>query len=120
MSDLFDDKSTLDANSRIEWRKGRGCVTANCREVILNKNRRGQERGDPRIIPPLKKRPKVCCFLLGRSKIMKGKCAVALIQTDLEWAFPFTGNKVHGTFVKGSIEHRLISDHPLPDSPIPD
>ncbi len=85
MSEIFDDKTTLDANSSI--RKGRGGVPANCREVIVNKNRSGQERGDPRVIPPLKNPPKVCCFLLGRSKIIKGKCAVALIQNDLDWTF---------------------------------
>jgi hypothetical protein len=55
-ADFLDDKSTLDANSR-ERVRGASQLTAG--RVIMYKNRSVQERGDPRIIPPLRNQPYV-------------------------------------------------------------
>jgi hypothetical protein len=57
MADFLDDKSTLDANSRVVLERVGGASQLTAGRVIVYKNRSGQERGDPRIIPPLRNRP---------------------------------------------------------------
>ncbi len=51
---FLDDKSTLDANSRVVSERVAGASQPTTGRVIVDKNRSGQERGDPRIIPPLR------------------------------------------------------------------
>ncbi len=60
LADFLDDKSTLDAISRVVEERVGGASQLTAGRVVVNKNRSGQKRGDPRIIPPLRNRP--CIF----------------------------------------------------------
>jgi hypothetical protein len=59
LADFLDVKSTLDANSRVVLERVGGASQLTAGGVIVYKNMSGQERGDPRIIPPLRKWPSV-------------------------------------------------------------
>jgi hypothetical protein len=54
MAGFLDDTSTLDANSRVVYARVEGASQLTAGRVIVHKNRSGQEREDPRIIPPLR------------------------------------------------------------------
>ncbi len=56
-ADFLDDKSTLDAISRVVQERVGDSSQLTAGRVIVYKNRSGRERGDPRIIPPLRNRP---------------------------------------------------------------
>ncbi len=57
MADFLDNNSTLAANSGVVIERVGGESQLTAGRVIVYKNRSGQERGDPRIIPPLRNQP---------------------------------------------------------------
>ncbi len=59
MADSLDNRSTLDANSRVVQERVGGASQLTAGRVIVYKNRSGQEMGEPRIIPPLRNRPNI-------------------------------------------------------------
>ncbi len=59
MVGFLDDKSSLDASSRVVYVKVGGASQLTVGRVIVIKHRSRQERGYPRIIPPLRNRPLV-------------------------------------------------------------
>jgi hypothetical protein len=57
LASFLDDKSTLDAISRVVKEKVGGASQLTTGRVTVHKNRQaGHERGDPRIITPLRNR----------------------------------------------------------------
>ncbi len=61
MAGFLDDKSTLDAISRVVKERVGGASRLTAGRVVY-KNRSVQERGDLRKIPPLRNRPQVCMY----------------------------------------------------------
>ncbi len=76
---FIDDKSTLEAISRVVYaREGGGCVTSNCRQVYCVSEKVRIRQGGSRIIPPPRNQPN------GDSTIAKNQ---AITQLQLQYVY---------------------------------